>query len=121
MGLPWLQERWPVRVVATASGSSITWLALLSLFETRIRVSVALPLYLAWMVAAYVSYRHWRRDVFVLAGGVLSAILVVTVFLSNHMLGHDAAGSFLFIGLVVIGLSAVGGWWLKSVAAENAP
>jgi hypothetical protein len=31
------------------------------------------------------------------------------------------AGSFLLIGLLVIGLSAAGGFWLKQVAAEEEP
>jgi hypothetical protein len=29
------------------------------------------------------------------------------------------AGEFLFIGLVVIGMSAAGGFWLKRVATEE--
>jgi hypothetical protein len=66
-----------------------------------------------------VVYRYWLRDVFVLAGGVLSAIIVITVFLSKQMLPHDRGGAFLFIGLLIIGLSACGGLWLKTVAREK--
>jgi len=55
----------------------------------------------------------------VLAGGVLSVIVVVTAWLGRIMLkSGDSAGALLFIGLVVIGLSAAGGWWLKQVVNE---
>jgi hypothetical protein len=37
------------------------------------------------------------------------------------MLSHYGAGAFLFIGMVVIGLSAAGGLWLKSMAQEERP
>ena len=53
-----------------------------------------------------------------LAGGLLSLIVTVVAFLSQNMLGGDAGG-FLFIGLVVIGMSAGGAVWLKSAAREQ--
>jgi hypothetical protein len=54
----------------------------------------------------------------VLAGGVLSLIVVITSFFVKTMRMRDA-GAFLFIGLVIIGLSAAGGWWLKNVVKEH--
>ncbi|MDD1610579.1 MAG: hypothetical protein LUO95_08255 [Methylococcaceae bacterium] len=75
----------------------------------------AVLVYLVWMVVAYLIYRYMLLDVFILAGGVLSGIIVITVWLSKLMLEHDDGGAFLFIGFVVIGLSAAGGFWLKSV------
>jgi hypothetical protein len=56
-------------------------------------------------------------DLYVLAGAVLSVLVVVTAFLGNTMRFIDA-GVFLFLGLVVIGLSGAGGWWLRTVAGE---
>ena len=116
----WLSERWPLRVLAVASGSLITTLAVWSIFEFR-SFGVACPIgYLLWLAAAYFVYRHKYIDVFVLAGGVLSVIIVVTALLSHSMFNHGGnAGSFLIIGLAVISLSAVGGLWLKSIALED--
>jgi hypothetical protein len=55
-----------------------------------------------------------------LAGGVLSGVVVVAAFLGRVMSeSRMEAGVFLFIGLVVIGLSAAGGFWLKNVANEG--
>jgi uncharacterized membrane protein len=67
-GLEWLRERWSVRIVAT-SGTLITWLAVMDIFDWGSSSHWGLPLWLAWMAAAYAAYRHWLKDVYVLAGG----------------------------------------------------
>ena len=115
-GVCWLQDRWPTRLLAVASGSLITTLAVFEIFDHT--NSLALILYACWMISAYVVYRRKLLDMFVLAGGVLSLIVVISMLLAEWLLYSGDAGGFLFIGLVVIGLSAVGGWWLKSVANE---
>jgi len=117
-GIDWLAERWSARIVATASGVAVTWLALNDIFDWRGSSHWGLPLWLAWMGAAYAAYRHRIKDVYVLAGGVLSAIVVIATFLAKHMQMRDA-GAFLFIGLIIIALSAAGGWWLKNVVNEQ--
>jgi uncharacterized membrane protein len=114
----WLRERWAARLVATASGGLVTALAIGQIVGWRHESRWAVPAWFAWMVLAYLAYRIWRRDVYVLAGGVLAVIAVVATFLGKHMRMNDA-GEFLFIGLVVIGLSAAGGFWLKRVATEE--
>ncbi|WP_051391745.1 hypothetical protein [Rhodoferax saidenbachensis] len=80
------------------------------------RGAYATAAYIGWMVVAYLYYRHVVPDLFMLAGGVLSAVIVITSFLASNILDHGSAGGFLLICLVVIGLSALGGVWLKSVA-----
>lgn len=115
-GVSWLQDRWPKRLLAVASGALITTLTVFEIFEHT--NSLTLILYAGWMILAYVVYRRKRRDMFVLAGGVLSLIVVISMQLAEWLLYSGDAGGFLFIGLVVIGLSAAGGWWLKSVANE---
>jgi uncharacterized membrane protein len=116
LGVSWLRERWSVRILAVASGSLITALVIWAIVDFNEHGNInAVLVYLVWMVVAYIVYRHVLLDVFVLAGGVLSGIIVITVWLSKQMLEHDDGSSFLFIGFVVIGLSAAGGFWLKSV------
>ena len=115
-GIEWLRERWAVRLLAVASGAAITTLALYDI--VRSDSQWGLPAWLAWMVAAYVVYRRLAKDLFVLAGGVLSAVVVIATLLGKSMRLNDA-GAFLFIGLVVIAISAAGGWWLKQVAQEE--
>jgi len=76
-------------------------------------------IWIGWLVAAYFVYRHAIRDLYVLAGGALSVIVVAAALLGKALPMRDA-GEFLFIGLVVIALSAAAGWWLRMLAAENA-
>ena len=118
-GYSWMQERWPARLVAVASGTAITFLGLWGIFESSTPDLFAIPAYFAWLAAAYYYYRRRTRDLFVLAGGVLSLIVFVSSWLSDALLDHLDAGSLLLIGVVVIGMSAAGAWWLKGIAAKH--
>jgi uncharacterized membrane protein len=118
-GVEWLRERWAARVLAAASGAFVTTLALFDILDWRSAGGFGVPAWLAWLGCAYAVYRYRIKDLFVLAGGVLSVIVVVSTFLGRHLLRIDDAFAFLFMSVVVIGLSAAGGWWLKNVAREE--
>jgi uncharacterized membrane protein len=115
-GVEWLRERWSTRMVAIASGAIVTVLAVIDI--AKVSSHWGAPAWLAWIAAVYFFYRRFTKDLFVLAGGVLSTVVVIATFLGKNMKFNDA-GSFLFIGLVVIAISAAGGWWLKQVAQEE--
>lgn len=117
-GIVWLRERWSPRILACASGGMATALAVYDLFDWYRFNEWGGPVWLAWIIAAYAAYRHWTKDLFVLAGGVLSLTVVAATFLSKETRFNDA-GAFLFIGLVVIAISGLGGWWLKQIANEE--
>jgi len=117
-GVAWLAERWAPRIVATASLGYATLLAAWTIVDHDSGGIATLLGYAALLAGAYAVYRHRIRDLYVLALGVLSLIVVVAVFLGRHLLDHGDAGAFLLIGLIVLGLSAVGGWWLRVVARE---
>jgi len=116
-GVVWLRERWATRLLATTAGTVATVLAVFAVIDEA--SGWALLAWLIWLVVAYAVYRHRLRDLYVLAGGVLSLIVVLTTFLGKHLIDFDEAGGFLLIGLVVIGLSAAGGWWLRRIAVEE--
>jgi uncharacterized membrane protein len=115
-GIEWLRERWAVRIIATASGVCATMLALIAVVDPGPSAGSSLLAWVAWIAAAYVVYRHLVQGVFVLAGGTLSVIVVVAAFLGRHVVDGEAGG-FLLIGMIVIALSAGGGYWLRSVVA----
>ena len=118
-GLAWLRDSWPPRLVAIFSGYFATALVISAIVDSA--NPQALPgalAYAAWLGAFYYWYRRVRPDAFMLAGGVLSFIAAVTVFLSDLMIESGNAGAFLLIGLVVIGMSAGGAMWLRSVVRE---
>lgn len=119
-GVRWLAGRWATRLLALVSGALATALAIWALVDWR-TISTsgwAVPLWLAWLGAAYLVYRRWRPDLFVLAGGVSSVVIVAATFLLEHM-GLDDYGGFLVVALAVIGLSAAGARWLHAVATET--
>jgi len=115
--LAWLDERWAPRLLAIAGGATVTLLMILAIFDWRATSAAALIAYPVWLACAYAAYLNLMRDLFVLAGGCLSVIVVVTAFLGKNILDSRAAeGGFLFIALVVIAMAAASGWWLKQVA-----
>ena len=117
-GIDWLRPRWGARTVATVNGICASILAVWWVFEARDIGYAALPIYLLWMGTAYWFYRYRLPDLYVLAAGVLSAIVVITALLSRYLLHDSHAGGFLLIGLVIIGLSAGGAIWLKGINEE---
>jgi uncharacterized membrane protein len=110
--IAWLRDSWPPRLASIASGAMATGLALWSIFDGGLGIVG----WSAWMGLSYFWYRHVRRDLFVLAGGLLSLVVTVAAFLSRFLL--DGAGGFLFIGLAVIAMSAGGAMWLNKLARE---
>src|SRR5439155_27252840 len=114
----WLDERWAPRLLAIASGTSITALALHAILDWRDASGMALLFYPLWLAGAYAAYRRFMPDLFVLAGGCLSVIVVATTFLAQHLLqGRAEALGFLLIAMAVIAMAALCGWWLKQVAS----
>ena len=121
-GIGWLGGRWGPRLVATAGGAVISALAMMQILDVNNSSDVsgwAVPAWLAWLAAVWAVYRRPVKDVYVLAGGVLSVVVVVTAFSIRHLLSYDDAGGYLMAGLIVIALSAAGGWWLRNLAAEE--
>ena len=114
----WLAARWAPRAVATLSGVFVTLLAVYMVFD-REHVGV-LPglVWLGWLAAGYVVYRKMKPDLYMLAGGCLSSIVVIESLLSKLMLHSLGAGGYLLIAFVVIGLGAASAAWLKNVHRE---
>jgi uncharacterized membrane protein len=120
-GLAWLRDSWPPRLVAMASGAMATALMMSAIFGSGDAMALLSTLaYAAWLGAFFFWYRRIRPDLFMLAVGILSLIVTVATFLAQSMLSGSASGGYLLIGLVVIGMSAGGAIWLKSVGRELA-
>lgn len=115
----WMQGRWMPRLVAVAAGTLVTAIALWATFEWRQVSPLALPVYILWAAAMYVVYRHTLRDLFMLAGGLLSATVVVAAILTRVLGDVGRSTGSLLIGLVVVAMSAAGALWLRRVAAED--
>ena len=114
----WLSTRWVVRILATASGTSLTWLVITTIFESGNNSFVSILVWLAWMPSMYFVYRKLRQDLFMLAGMCLSGILITVSFLSNAMLQGFDAGGFLVVAMALIGLGSGATIWLKGIHRE---
>ncbi len=117
--LLWLNEAWAVRLIAVGCGIPATWLALYNIFEDGV---TAWPL-LVWLLfsaALFFYYRKIKVDLFMLAGGCLSGIVVIVAFAANFLLRDlDEAGIFLLLALLIIGLSSAAAIWLRKVHREQ--
>lgn len=118
-GIMWLRERWALRVLATTGGVFATALALYATFGTSSGFGMGQLGWLAWLALTYYLYRHRARDVFVLAGAVLSVVIVAAAIPSRHLRLSGPEVS-LFLGVIVIAVSGLGGWWLREVTREDA-
>ncbi len=118
-GTPWMQTRWPARTIAAAVGTAITSLAVVSILDRLGVDQWRLLVYAVWLGAMYAYYRRTSVDLFMLAGGVLSTIVVLATALGRLIIHIGDEGGFLLVGLVVVGLSAAGAMWLRRVAAES--
>ena len=117
-GIAWLRERWSVRILATASGALITGLA----FQDIVDWHGLEPLGRAALAGLD---RGGLLRLPALGEGRLRARRRRAVGHRDHDdLDREAAddadaGALLFIGMLVIGMSAAGGFWLKRVATEE--
>lgn len=116
-GVAWLGQRWAGRLLATAGGAFASALAMFDVFDREFGLGLGQLGWLAWLALTWFVYRYRIRDLFVLAMAVLSTI-VVTATLLSRLMRFEHAGTFLVIGLIVIAMSALGGWWLRRVARE---
>lgn len=115
------RPHWALRCLAFASSALVTMLAAQYVFEVRVQGLWGVLVWSIWMALAYFTFRRRIPDLFVLACGVFSGIVVVTSILVEVLMksARSDPAAFLFIGTTVIGMSAAGGWWLRQVAKEQ--
>ena len=83
--------------------------------------------YPVWLAALYGVYRQRRLDLFMLAGGCLSSIAVLTFLLARFVFWEEGMwqrqwheGGFLLLAGSVFAMGAAAVAWLKRLNAENA-
>lgn len=114
----WLKGRSEVRLLAVASGFSITWLMLSYIFSSSFDEGYVLVIYGLWLAAFYRVYRYYLVDLFMLAGASLTAIVLSTAWLSEFLLQSKDGAALFFIALWVMFVSGLAVRWLKKLAQE---
>jgi len=115
----WLAPRWPARLMAVASGATITSLVLQSIFERHTSDLIPAIVWFIFIGMLFFIYRKIKQDLFMLAGACLSGIVVVTSFTAKHLLEDFHEASFLFLALMVIALGSGAAVWLNKVHRES--
>ena len=114
----WLSERWAIRLLAIGSGIPLTWMVIHGIFDSSAGSMLAAVVWVCWLALMYYVYRKLKPDLFMLAACCLSIITVVVSFFGKYLLVEAAAGSFLILALLVIGMGAGAAFWLKNVHRE---
>jgi uncharacterized membrane protein len=124
----WLKARYGARLLALAGAAVLTRLACEQASNFRFfdhavfDHDFALPVWGGWLVALWLTYRKWTTDLFMLAVGVFSLVSVVFALMLANLPRRGLLGPpefWLIYGLVLVGLSAAGGVWLKRVAVKT--
>lgn len=116
----WLDERWAIRIVALLGGSAITMLMVFMIFGRKDANIASVPVYALSGVLLYYFYRRIIPDLFMLAAGCLSGIVVVTSFAAKVLIGDNAQSQgFLLLALIVIAMGAGSAYWLRNVQRER--
>lgn len=116
-----MARRWAIRLLALASGFSMTWLALIGIVDSLLAERSGLlagVVWLLWLAGMGRVYRYKIQDLFMLTICCLSAIVVLTTFLARHMLEGDPVGAFLLLAIVVMASGSGALIWLKRLHRE---
>ena len=115
----WLGERWPVWLLAVASGFSVTFLMLTAIFDHQGSIFLTMLSYFSWLGILYFVFRRVVPDLFILAGFCLSLIVVATSFFANLLLArHDSIVGFFVLTIMVIAMANGAAKWLKHIQKE---
>jgi uncharacterized membrane protein len=112
-------SRWPQRLLAVASGTCITILVLVSLFEGDSLALLSWLVYGLWVAAVYFLFRLRWPDLFVLAGAAFSLIVTLNAALGRLVSEVDDTGiTFLLLTCTTIGSAGYAAVWLRRLHRE---
>ncbi|WP_339882116.1 DUF2157 domain-containing protein [Vreelandella maris] len=113
-------RQWAPRLLAVGNGVPMTLLAVTLITDVGLVWSPVLVIYPLWLAALYSIYRYWRPELFMIAGGCISALTVTTLLLARLLLweGDWQEGSLLLITIAVLAMGAGAVVWLKRLHRE---
>jgi len=117
-GWMWMRGRWVPRLLVLAAGGAATVLAIYLIFDHRHANGWYFVLYILVLAGLYGGYRYKVPDLFMLAGGALSVIVVATTWLGRVLFegSRDFVGPLFLLSLFSMLATAGVAWWLRQVA-----
>lgn len=113
-----LTERWPQRLIAVISGWAISTLVIYAIVEKSENAFSPSVAWLVWISLFMWVYRRRRTDLFMLAGGCLSVIIVVITLLAMQIMETGEEGALLLLSVLIIAMGSGATYWLKQVHKE---
>ncbi|MBX3012152.1 MAG: DUF2157 domain-containing protein [Caldilineaceae bacterium] len=105
----WWRHRWLNQLTAIAAFACILWPTLIvtiGIYDSYSDYSTnhlyAPLLYLLFLIAVFVFYTRWQRDLFMLTMAMLSIIVVLTTAIGRYLIDIDAIGYFITGFLVIV-------------------
>lgn len=114
----YLAPRWIARVIASYAGLMITLALIEYITSYQTPSQLTAILWGIFIGGLYISYRHLRKDLFMLAGGCLASIVIIITFCIQEFSESLDEGLLLLISLLIIGLTSLATFWLKKVHKE---
>ena len=114
----YLSPRWLARIIASLAGFMITFIVIDNIMDSHDTSVFPLVFWGIFIVSLYVVYRHLRHDLFMLAGGCLSSIVIIVTFAIQCLSEDFIEAFFLLISVLIIGLTSLATMWLKKVNKE---
>ncbi|NOR55967.1 MAG: DUF2157 domain-containing protein [Sulfurovum sp.] len=111
------KEAWYIRLLTLASGFPLTWLIVVAILDKE-NDFLTFITWILYLLGLYLVYKRIKPDLFILAWGCLSVIVVTITFLAKHLLKGFDAGAFFVLALTVIALGTASAYWLKHVHKE---
>lgn len=113
-------RQWAVRLLAVGSGVPMTLLMMTLIVDVGLSWSPMLAIYPLWLAALYGVYRYWWPDLFMIAGGCVSVISVITLLLARYGVweGEWQAGNLLTLAIAVLAMGTRAVMWLKRLHRE---
>ena len=101
--------------MSVGSGVPVTLLMMSLLVDAGLVWSPVVAIYPFWLAGLYGVYRYGRPNLFMLAGGCVSLIMVATLLLARLLLweGDWQEGSLMLITIAVLAMGAGAVIWLK--------
>lgn len=114
----YLSYRWLARSIASLVGFMITSIVIDTIIHSYNTSLLPFIFWGVFIASFYVVYRHLRHDLFMLAEGCLSIIVILVTLMIENLSQDFIEASFLLIPLLIIGLTSLATIWLKKINKE---
>jgi uncharacterized membrane protein len=113
----WIHRLWFGRMLAVAVAYHANALALMAIFVSD--TSWFMVVWMALLGLMYWRYRKLHVNLFMLALGCLSGIVVVVAWCAKFLMDTGDSAMFLLLFLLTVGLTTGAAMWLKTLIKEN--